>query len=291
MTTAKFGYRIAGWQFQRDGEMVRFQMELDPADFTQKLILDNYDARVFYEADVSGLMIKVLRKGDVVFDVGANCGYYACLASALVGAGGHVVAIEPAPDCVARLKANIALSGTRNVVVVEKVATNHAGQSTFHINRDNSGGHALWDPGEWPDNQKSRASPLTISTPATTLDAEWKNSGLPIPKLIKIDTEGAEQFVLEGARELLGECKVAFVVAELHEFGLQKLGCTQAGFRRLMEGFGYSTFGLFYSGAMPKFVPPGTQIQTPFVINILFATANTIAEYWPVVGLDPRSPQ
>jgi len=54
---------------------------------------------------------------------------------------------------------------------------------------------------------------MTISVNATTLDAEWKARGLPLPKLIKVDTEGAEQFVLEGARDLLAGCKVPFVVA------------------------------------------------------------------------------
>src|SRR6185503_13036188 len=112
---------------------------LDPGDFTEKLILDTYDARVFYEPDVSGLLIKVLRKDDCIFDVGANCGYFTSLAAALVGPRGHVLAIEPAPGCVARLKANVARNAVGNVSIVEKVATNRSGEITFHINRDNSG--------------------------------------------------------------------------------------------------------------------------------------------------------
>jgi len=265
-------------------------MMLDIADATQKHILDFYDAGNLYEPDISRLMINVLKKGDVVFDVGANCGYFSVLAASLVGPRGHIVAMEPAPSCLARLKANLQRNTLANVSVVEKVVTDRAGEAIFHLNRDNSGGHALWNPGEWPDNNLTRANPASLSVAATTLDAEWKSGGQAIPKLIKIDTEGAEERVLRGARELVSACKVPFVVAELHEFGLQKLGSTQASLRALMENFGYSTFSLYFSGAMPKFVPRGCEIRCPFFINILFSTPERIAEYWPVAAVDPRSP-
>jgi len=104
------------------------------ADFTEKAILDNYNARSFYESDVSMLMINVLRSGDVVFDVGANCGYFSVLAASLVGPSGHVVAMEPAPSCLARLKANLQRNAFANVSVVEKVVTEHAGEEIFHLN-------------------------------------------------------------------------------------------------------------------------------------------------------------
>jgi FkbM family methyltransferase len=282
--------RTAAWRIPRDCGQLRFQMTLDPADPTEKMMLDYHDGGGFYEPEISHLMLNVLKHGDVVVDVGANCGYFALLAGTLVGESGRVVAIEPAAECLARLRANVALNGLTNVEVLDRVASNHAGETRFYLNSDNSGGHALWNPGEWPSNQKSREHPISTAKLATALDAEWKKRGLPLPKLIKTDTEGAEQFVLEGARELLSGCKVPFVVAELHEFGLGKLGCTQASLRGLMESLGYATFGLYFSGAMPKFVPSGVQIRSQFLINILFSTPRAIAEYWPVAALDPRSP-
>jgi FkbM family methyltransferase len=288
--TAARSSTTAVWGIQRGDERVQFQLALDASDFTEKAILDNYNARSFYESDVSMLMLNVLRSGDVVFDVGANCGYFSVLAASLVGPRGHVMAMEPAPSCLARLKANLQRNALANVSVVEKVVTDRAGETIFHLNRDNNGGHALWNPGEWPDNNLTRANPASLSLAATTLDAEWKSRALNLPKLIKIDTEGAEERVLRGAQELVSDCKVPFVVAELHEFGLQKLGSTQASLRALMENFGYSTFSLYFSGAMPKFVPRGCEIRCPFFINILFSTPERIAEYWPIAAVDPRSP-
>ena len=282
--------RTVAWQFSRDGETCRFELDLDPSDLTEKLILDHYDAKQFYEPDVSRLMLQVLRKGDVVFDVGANCGYFTLLAATLVGATGRVVAIEPAPACIARLEANLRRNTFSNVVVVERVAAAQSGEVQFYLNSDNSGGHALWNPGDWPSNEKSRANPVTVSTPATTLDSEWKRLGLAVPKLIKIDTEGAEQSVLEGARSLLEGARVPFVVGELHEFGMAKLGFSQQSLRRHMESFGYSTFGLSFSGNLPRFVPSGTQIHSQFLINVLYSTPQTIGQYWSAANLDPRLP-
>jgi FkbM family methyltransferase len=282
--------RTVQWQIQRKGETFKFQLELDTNDPTEKAMLDCSDARVLYEADVAGLMINVLRLGDVAVDVGANCGFFTILAATLVGSSGHVVAIEPSPACLARLQINLALNGLTNVTVVDRVATEHSGEARFYLCSDNSGGNALWNVGDYPGNPKSRENPMAISVPATTVDDELRQRGMAPPKLIKIDAEGAEQRVLRGAMGHLANRRIPFVVAELNEFALAKLGNSQQSLRGLMEGLGYSTFGLYYSSSIPKFIPPASQIRSPFVVNLLFSTPEKIAEYWPVAIIDPRSP-
>ena len=116
---------------------------------------------------------------------------------------------------------------------------------------------------------------------ATTVDDEFERLRLPTPKLIKIDTEGAEELVLRGCSRLLSDRKVCFVIAELHEFGLAKMGGSQKTLRDLMEGLGYSTFGLYYDGSMPKLIPPNTKITMPCIINLLFSTQEAVARHWP----------
>ena len=137
----------------------------------------------------------------------------------------------------------------------------------------------MWNLGEHPANPKGRERPIEISVPATTLDDELRQCGLAAARPIKIDTEGAEQQVLQGATGHLADRKIPFIVAELHEFGLAKLGNSQQSLRGLMEGLGYSTFGLYYSTSIPKFIPPGSQIRSPFIVNLLFSTPERIAEY------------
>jgi FkbM family methyltransferase len=282
--------RTTHWQIQRAGQTFKFQLELRPSEPMEKMILDCFDARVLYERDVAALMINVLRVGGVVVDIGANCGFFTILAATLVGPSGHVVAIEPSPACLTRLRTNLALNELTNVAVVDRVATERSGEAQFYLNSDSSGGNALWNPGDHPVNPKSRENPVVISVPATTVDDELRQRGVATPKLIKIDTEGAEQQVLQGAMGHLANCRIPFIVAELHEFALAKLGNSQQSLRGLMERLGYSSFGLYFSNSIPKFIPPGSEIRSPFIINLLFSTPEKIAEYWPVAMVDPRSP-
>jgi FkbM family methyltransferase len=276
------------WQICRGNDLYKFAMLLDPLDSYEKVIFEYHEAHQLYEPEVSALMIQVLSQGDIVVDVGANCGFFTVLAGTLVGPNGHVVAIEPAPANIAKLRKNLESNKLANVSVIDGVAAAQSGSMNLHVNSDTGAGHALWDPGQFPANEKSRANPKTISVAATTIDAECHQRSLSTPKLIKIDTEGAEQRVLEGAFGLLSGCKVPFVIVELHEFGLAKLGCTQQSLRKFMEDLGYSTFGLYNSCSLPKLVPPGTQIKSSVFVNILFSTPSNIAEYWPTTVIDPR---
>ena len=256
-------------------------LDLDDGRANEKTIADNLKSGMFYEPDVSNVLLRVLRQGDTVVDVGANVGFFTLLSAALVGAGGRVISYEPDENNRHRLNASLALNPIDNVSLIEHPASDRVEQVDFFINSDDSGGNALWNPGQFPGNPKSRANPHALRLTTTTLDHELKKPGARIPKLIKVDTEGAEQRVLEGARRVLQGAAVPFVVAELHEFGLEKMGCSQQTLRGFMEGLGYSTFALFFNGALPKLIPPKTRLHSQYFINLLFSTPGMVSEYWP----------
>jgi FkbM family methyltransferase len=266
-------------------------LDLDPNRPNEKSILNQLEKGISFEPDVAQVLVKVLRAGDVVVDVGANVGYLTVMAALLIGPSGHVVAFEPGAANLERLRANLALNNCTNVTVIDKAVTNRVGEVEFFINSDDSGGNALWDPGQYPGNVKSLANPIRITVAGATLDAEWERLRLPPPTVIKIDTEGAEQLVLEGARNLLASQQTHFVIAELHVFALEKMGSSQQGFRGFMERLGYSTFGLSFLGALPRFFPTGTRIETPYVVNILFSKPEWVGEHWPAAAFDPRDPR
>lgn len=241
-----------------------------------KILNRAHAATPHYEPEVVAVMRKVLRPGDIFVDVGANVGKHTIEAARIVGPTGKVFAFEPGTNCLPTLR-----DATRHLAQVKIIphpAWHTAGEVTFHLNADDSGGNAMWDPGDWPGphNPKSKELKQPIVMLATTLDIECDC----LPRLIKIDTEGAEQRVLEGASRLLAEAHPPFIIAELHEFGLQKLGCSQESLRRYMESHGYSTFFLFADGALPQLVPPKTTIKTGFIVNILFSTPEAVGEAW-----------
>jgi FkbM family methyltransferase len=220
--------------------------------------------------------------------VGANIGFITVLSSLLVGPTGRVIAFEPGAGNLERLYANLAHNDCQNVTVIEKAVTNQVGEIEFFINAGNSGGNAIWDIGEWPRYLEMHGTPTRVAIPATTLDAEWERLALPSPKVIKIDVEGAEQRVLEGARALLGRHEPPFIMAELHPFGLEQLGCSQESLRGFIEALGYSTFGLTYAGTLPRLVPAATRIEISVIINMLFSKPEWVGDYWPTVLIDGK---
>jgi FkbM family methyltransferase len=262
--------------------------DLEAALPNEKTIISYFNRSAMYEPDVAEIMFHVLAEGDTVVDVGANAGFFTILMAHLVGASGKIISFEPGANTVNRLKNNIKINNLANITLIERPVSNCEEEVTFHLNSDDSGGNALWDPAAFPGNTKSQAAELSQTMTSATLDNVFQKNELPRPKLIKIDTEGAEQKVLEGARRLISGSAIPFIIAELHDFGLEKMGNSQASLRELMGELGYSTFVLYHNGKLPKYVPPTTKIKSTRFINILFSTQENVGRYWPVELHEPE---
>ncbi len=269
------------------GKTARVLLDLDPERPGEHNILTWLQGGKLYEPDVSWVLLRVLEEGDAMVDVGGHVGYFTLLAAALVGPTGRVVAFEPDPDNYRRLCAQVQANGFDHVSAVNNPVTASGEPMKFFTNRDNDGGHALWDPGEFKANVKSREEPMAETVDTVTLAGALPEHGVDgPPKLLKIDTEGAEPLVLEGAGDLLGPDGIPFVVAELHGFGLERMGSSPAALRRMMVDRGYGTFLLPFSGGLPKLVPPGVEIKSPYILNLLFAAPERLAAYWPEIAVE-----
>jgi FkbM family methyltransferase len=124
----------------------------------------------------------------VCYDVGANVGFYTLLLSRLVGPHGSVVAFEPLPSNVLALRRHIELNHCTNVVVKAIALSNHDGEARFAESPSNSMGRLSED------------GALVVS--CQRLDT-IVSGGCPPPDVLKIDVEGEEAKVLEGAQEIL----------------------------------------------------------------------------------------
>ena len=265
------------------------QFNLDPERPNERAVLSFLQNGLLYESDVAAVFLRAIQAGDTVLDVGANIGIFSVLAALLAGPDGRVIGFEPAADNRMRLAANLALNDVDNVTIVEQPASDRIEAAMFHMNSDNDGGHSLWDPGNFPPNRKSRENPRPTATRTTTIDAEMARLNLTPPRVIKIDTEGAEHRVLTGAADLLREFEIPYIIAELHEFGLNQMGSSQTALRGFMTELGYDTFLLHHDGSLPKFVPRATRIASKYFINLLFSTPEHVGALWPVETFDARS--
>src|SRR5262249_48315510 len=159
--------------------------------------------------ELSRFLLRVLRPGDVFVDVGAHIGYFSILAAKLVGPTGAVFSFEPEPDNFARLMRHARENGLPQVQAFNMPVAAQPGEIEFFVNADNDGGHALWDPGRHPFNQRSRSEVTRKRVCAASLETFEVLQSRPA-RLIKIDTEGAEHQVLLGARRWLEERRAPF---------------------------------------------------------------------------------
>jgi FkbM family methyltransferase len=263
---------------------VEIKVELDPSLPNEITAMHAIRTSGYYEPDVARALSRMIEPGDVAVDVGANIGLITVLMAALAGPKGRVISFEPGENNLPRLKHNIELGGFKNVALVEKPVTDAVGETVFYINNDNSGGNALWDPSAFSCNHEI---PRRLAMQATTLDNEKALLG-DAPKVLKIDTEGAEYHVLRGAQGYLKGRKIPFIIAEIHIFGLKEMKSSVRELREYMAQFGYEMFALYSSGCLPKFIPLKTEYLTPGVSNVLFSTTEQVAKIWPEDWFDPE---
>ena len=132
--------------------------------------------------------------GDTVIDIGAHIGSYTVRIAKAVGEEGLVIAFEPDPDNFKLLLLNLKVNKLRNVIALPYAISNHSGTLTLHRSRC-TGLHstAVVPPGYIG----------SVKVKAITLDDIIKSVNIKRVDWIKIDVEGAEKEVLEGAIDTL----------------------------------------------------------------------------------------
>jgi FkbM family methyltransferase len=136
------------------------------------------------------------RSGTCVIDVGANVGIFTVSLGSALRTKGTVWACEPLPSNVERLQENLRLNDLNNVDVHPLALGNRKGEVTFHLS-DDPAFHSIVAVAQRRDSGR------TVTVKMDRLDNIWHEAGCPAVSLIKIDVEGAELQVLEGAQELI----------------------------------------------------------------------------------------
>lgn len=218
-----------------------FKLNLDPAQISQRLMLECVSMGRFYEDETSRFLAYALGPGDSFIDVGGHVGYFSMAAASLVGPSGRVFCFEPDEANYRHIQDHLTLNGFDHVQAFNVAVSNVAGSCEFFVNIDNDGGHALWDVGLHDFNTQSRATPQMRIVPTVSLDQQLAGEDLSRLKVIKIDAEGCEGAVLQGARGIL-EGASPTVICEINHFGLNQMGTSEAEIRQLMCELGYSVY-------------------------------------------------
>jgi FkbM family methyltransferase len=192
------------------------------------LLDPRYDAKIAsgeIEPELQARLPELIRRGAVVWDVGAHVGFFALTFARLVGPEGLVVAFEADDANVEALRAATQRNQIANVEICPVAVWSAPGTVQFERRADIAGATdgAVVDSG------------TGVAVPATSLDVEAQQRR--IPDLVKIDVEGGEEQVLIGARQLLTEHKPV-VVCEVHVHGRGDAELLPR-VRALLEGDGY----------------------------------------------------
>ncbi len=133
-----------------------------------------------------------LRPGDMAIDVGANFGFYTKLFSECVGPEGSVHAVEPVPETFDYLHYNVRHLELSNVFLYQVAASDYSGIARMSV--------PLWHGGRRNIYESRLDEHGDIPVRVIRLDDLF--AGMK-PALIKIDVEGNELQLIEGARQLL----------------------------------------------------------------------------------------
>jgi FkbM family methyltransferase len=205
-----------------------FRMNLDLADPEQLKVYfyGHYHER--YEAD---LVQRLLSGDDVFWDVGANVGYFTLVAATALANRGQIVAFEPGKNAYERLTENISLNSYQNIQTFPVAVTDREGEAVLHLLGDIADSSAsLYQAG---DTQAGQEVCRTVA-----LDHFLDSEGLRPPDLIKLDAEGAELAVLQGAQGLLAASPPLWLM-EMEEKNLVAAGASKAAVAQFLIGWGY----------------------------------------------------
>jgi FkbM family methyltransferase len=151
-----------------------------------------------FELPERDLFARILRPGDSVIDVGANIGLYSILSAGCVGPQGAVHAFEPVPETMRRLRKNVALNGyEQRVRCVEAAASVQDGVGLINVPEEGGSFSSLGAPLHGTGTHKS------VEVRCVRLDTYVAENGLTDVWLVKLDVEGWETHVINGATELL----------------------------------------------------------------------------------------
>jgi FkbM family methyltransferase len=201
-----------------------------PEEFTRHLIFNGV-----YQQDVLYWIKTLSKPGDIVFDIGAFHGLMSAVASKAVGKKGKVIAFEPNEISRDHLRAHLDLNRCTNVTVESTGLMDRDGEYEFYPQAGNSSWNSSFVR-EFVD-ASHEVRPVTVK--CTTLDQYVERTGL-IPRLIKIDTEGTEFLVLNGAVRTINRYR-PILLMEFNPASAEKAGTSVQELLRLLEGARYQT--------------------------------------------------
>ncbi|HXL22094.1 MAG TPA: FkbM family methyltransferase [Candidatus Dormibacteraeota bacterium] len=215
-----------------------------------------------YEIAELAFISRFLRPHSVFLDVGANVGIFSLSASKAFPSC-TIVAFEPTTTTFHRLSQNISLNHASNVQPFRLALSNSSGTATLNLNSSSRDGlNTLGHPSH-PDF----APAGTELVPIITLDEFLASHRLPRVDLMKVDAEGAELFIFQGAEELLRRPDAPLILYEAVPANTRAFDYHPVEIFWLLDRWGFSFFTLdSQTGKLA--VPPASRAYGAMIVAV-----------------------
>ena len=178
---------------------------------------------------------QLVNEGDTVVDIGANIGVMTLLLSRIVGNTGVVYSFEPNPPIYAALAAALERNKVSNTQLQSNALGREPGTLELLVPNDNAGAGSLI-------RNSSAADCHRVTVRLETFDHFVSEHGLSKIHLIKMDVEGFEEQVLQGARRTFETIRPEAVLFEMNDYCPRPL--FQHPVFRILLDFDYDIFGI-----------------------------------------------
>lgn len=186
-----------------------------------------------FEPEVTAALKRLIEPGMTVLDIGANVGYFSACMSRLVGPTGVVHAFEPEPRNFELLQKNLAANKLGNVTCHPIALGDKAGTAHLHLSEFSAGMHRLYDSFCCGDD--------LVEVPVRRLESLFRPGEVSV---IKIDVEGFEPFVLEGAATLIQHGDLT-IISEYCPPAMLEAGASPVKYVEQLREWGFGLYDPF----------------------------------------------
>lgn len=182
------------------------------------------------------IFIRLIKKINVFYDVGANIGYYSLLAR-MESNNVRIVGFEPATGPLSYFKENVRLNNYKDIIIEDVALSDREGEIKFYEIRNKKYKYLLHNlAGESNTGSKTTDRnfvPTIVKT--TTLDSYAVAANENAIDLIKMDTEGTEHLILNKAEMVLGTMKPIIICETLFK-------TNESALESVLSKYGYKFF-------------------------------------------------
>lgn len=214
-----------------------------------KMSFEKLSSHRMFDADFSGFK-KIVRDGNIVFDIGANIGLHSIILSKIIGKNGKLYSFEPVPNTFDLLNETLGLNRAynteaKNIAFLDKIG--NLSMNVFDINNSslNSFGNPVFGKVKAIDKVKVEVD---------TIDNFCEKNKISKIDFMKVDVEGYEKSVFAGAKKMLGNGLVKSLSFEISKIPLEGSGTKPKEIFDILSSYGYKSYK--YNTEKDKFEGP-----------------------------------